>query len=184
MNDQRLWDELRRSNKSALKKIYDTHVEDLIQYGYRFCKAQELVEDCVHDLFIYLWQHREKLGKTDSIKRYLLVALRRSIIRQLKKESTIEGDQAIPFDASLSIEEIWIDEEENTERQLALREAFEKLSARQKEVLYLRFYQDMPYESICEVMDINYQSVRNLIYASVQVMRKIMVSLISLLFLV
>lgn len=184
MNDQLLWDELRRSNKNALKTIYDTHVEDLIQYGSRFCKAQELVEDCVHDLFIYLWKHREKLGKTDSIKRYLLVALRRSIIRQLKKESNIASEATIPFDASLSIEDVWIEQEESSERHLSLREAFKKLSARQKEVLYLRFYQEMPYESICQVMDINYQSVRNLISASVKVMRKIMVTLISLFFLV
>lgn len=183
MNDQRLWDQLRNGDQTALKKIYDNHIDDLLQYGSRFCRARELVEDCVHDLFIYLWQHRDKIGKTDSIKRYLLVALRRSIIKQLKKESTIESEASVPFDASLSIEDIWIDHEDNIERSKALSEAFKKLSDRQKEVLYLRFYQEMPYESICEVMNINYQSVRNLIYASVQVMRKIMVALISLFFL-
>ncbi len=39
----------------------------------------------------------------------------------------------------------------------------EILSNRQKEAVFLKYYNQMSYEDICDIMNINYQSVRNLI---------------------
>ena len=46
-----------------------------------------------------------------------------------------------------------------------------KLPPRQKEVLYLLFYQDMSYEDIATVMQMNYQSARNLVHRALKLLR-------------
>ena len=73
---------------------------------------------------------------------------------------------------------IWVDDEieslqsqklflENKDQQLAITkkifDAFEKLSPRQKEIIYLKFYHNLSYEAVSEIMDINYQAARNLL---------------------
>jgi RNA polymerase sigma factor (sigma-70 family) len=182
MDDQHLWDHLKEGSPDAFKSIYDHHIENLLQYGFRFCQDRATVHDCVHDLFIYLWNNREGLSGTDSISRYLLVALRRRIFESRKARFADLDEQDIPFTADLSIEDQWIADEENHENQLIVRDAFLQLSDRQKEAIYLRYYQNMNYEAICDIMDINYQSARNLVFNGIQMLRKIMIPLIICIF--
>ncbi|MBK8503205.1 MAG: sigma-70 family RNA polymerase sigma factor [Saprospiraceae bacterium] len=174
MNDQQLWENLRAGSQDALKSVYDSHIESLLQYGCRFCKDRETVEDCVHDLFIYIWNSREGLSSTDSIQRYLMVALRRRILLQLKGHYRSLYEENIPFEAEISIEAQLILDEETAENQNSIKEAIEQLSERQKEAIYLKYYQKLPYETICEIMNLNYQSARNLIFTGIQTMRKVM----------
>ena len=82
------------------------------------------------------------------------------------------------FSADLAIEDIIVNAELSEEQSQNLQKAFEELSKRQREVLYLKYYQEVPYEEICEMMDISYQSVRNLVSNALRAMRKYMGSAI------
>ena len=80
-NDLDIWRNLKRGDKRALESIYREHASALLKYGRKFVADGQLVEDCLQDLFIDIWQKRQNLSDTDSIKKYLLVSLRRLIIR-------------------------------------------------------------------------------------------------------
>ena len=184
MSDTQLWEQLKNGSHTAFRQIYETSIEGLLQYGFRFCKDKETVEDCLHDLFIYIWKNRSGLSGTDSIRRYLMVALRRRIIQELKVRSTDLNEQNMPFHCDLSMEEEWILSEEKQASQRSLQEAFGHLSERQKEAVYLKYYQGLSYEAICEVMNLNYQSARNLVFNSVQALRRAMALISLLIFLI
>ena len=68
------------------------------------------------------------------------------------------------------------------EQSAKLKVAFEHLSKRQKEAVYLKYYSGLDYEDIGEVMDINYQSTRNLIFNALKSLRKQMLLLFILFF--
>ncbi len=53
-----------------------------------------------------------------------------------------------------------------------LKSNIEKLTKRQREVIYLRFYQELDYDEIAGIMEINYHSVVNLIYEALRMLRK------------
>src|SRR5690625_7520840 len=52
-----------------------------------------------------------------------------------------------------------------------LRDALDLLPERQKEVLFLKYYNGMSYDEIEEILAINYQSIRNHIYRALQKLR-------------
>ncbi len=179
--DQQLWGQLKEGDQLALEKIYTTHIDYLLQYGNRFSHDSLLVEDCVHDLFVDLWRNRSGLSMTNSIRAYLLVSLRRSIIKKVqKKQKHLTGNEPeeYQFSADLAIEDIIVNAELSEENAQKLQKAFDELSKRQREVLYLKYYQEVPYEEISELMDISYQSVRNLVSNALRAMRKYMGSVI------
>lgn len=166
MTDFSLWKQLKEGDKVALETIYKTYINDLLRYGYKFSEDVQLVEDCIQDLFIELWKNRAGLGETDAIKRYLLVALRRKIIRQATKKGKLElseSSQDYDFNVEIAIDQQLIAQELSDEQQIQLQKAMAQLSKRQKEVIYLKYQMGMDYNAICEVMEINYQSARNLI---------------------
>jgi RNA polymerase sigma factor (sigma-70 family) len=49
--------------------------------------------------------------------------------------------------------------------------AINALTPRQKEIIYLRYFNDLSYDQICELMNINYQSARTQHYNALKVLR-------------
>ena len=185
MNDLELWQLLKKGDKTALERIYRSHAEALLRYGSKFVADQQLVEDCLQDLFVDLWRKRENLSDTDHIKRYLLVALRRNIVRQLErkvKKIASEEPEEYLFEATISIDEEIISKELNAEQTQILKNALAQLSERQKEAIYLKYYSGLDYEAICEIMDISYQSVRNVVSSALKALRKYVQVLLLVLF--
>ncbi len=180
--DSTLWGQLKAGDKIALERIYRDHAAVLIKYGRKFSADGQLVEDCLQDLFIEIWKNREGLGNTDSIRKYLLVSLRRKIIRAIGN-SRLAGQEPEEhhFTAVFDIESQWETEEWDNERRQKLQKALESLSKRQQEVLYLKYFMQMDYTQIGEIMELNYQSARNLAHRALEAMRDIMLLLAWLL---
>ncbi|MCI4671382.1 MAG: sigma-70 family RNA polymerase sigma factor [Bacteroidia bacterium] len=184
MKETSWWEQLRQGNKEALSHIYHEHIGLLINYGRKFTKNDQLVEDAVHDLFVDLWQKHQNLGQTDSVARYLLGSLRRRIIRQdqkVKKHLQQDLDPDLyNFHVSLDVEKLMVLAEGEEMRSQQLKNAINGLSKRQKEAIYLRFQSEMDYEQVGEIMNISYQSARNLIHNAIKVLRKTMTLIILL----
>ena len=61
----------------------------------------------------------------------------------------------------LSHESFLIKTEQDREKSDKLLTALQQIPARQKEIIYLRYYLNMGYKEICEIMNIEYQVARN-----------------------
>lgn len=181
MSDSLLWAELKNGSQRALRDIYDQNVVKLESYARKFTSETELIEDTIHDIFVQIWEKKDGLSHTDSIIKYLCVTLRRELIRRMEKSRNTTGfeyaeNKDIHF--QLSAEDLIIEGEQNDKRSAGLHDAFGLLSNRQKEAIFLKFYEEMSYEEICDVMDINYQSVRNLISKGIIELRKFLAVLL------
>ncbi|MEO1437912.1 MAG: sigma-70 family RNA polymerase sigma factor [Bacteroidota bacterium] len=174
MSDTLVWEQFKSGNQSAFRQIYGDHVDALIRYGSRFTKDGTIVEDAIHDLFVYLWQNRLGLSATDSIRRYLLVATRRRIIKKLQQQNKFSDTppEEMPFEAEVSIESTLIAKEWSAERKAKMEQAFDQLSKRQREALFLKYQHNMDYDELCEAMDLNYQSARNLVSGAIRKIRQ------------
>lgn len=178
MSEALLWSQLRKGQKAALETLYRAHAPVLLQYGNKFSTDQQLVEDCLQDLFIDLWQRRQQLGEVSSVQSYLLVAMRRRIVRQLsrqQKHETSAEPAEYQFDCEIAIDEQIAARELSHERNLKLKDALEQLSPRQKEAIYLKYQLGMSYEDIGKAMDISYQSVRNLAHSAISRLKDLLI---------
>jgi len=169
-----MWDALRKGDKSALESLYREHAQLLLRYGVKVCGDQTIVEDCIQELFIILWQKRENLGDTTSVKNYLLASLRRAIYKVHDKKviSIDPTERRKETEYEESFEQILVNQEWTDERKTKIQEALKTISDRQREVIYLRFFENKDYEEICEIMDINYQSARNMLFKGLKSLRK------------
>lgn len=178
MKDRELWDRLRAGREDALERIYRDHIDFLLRYGHGLSADQALVEDCIHDLFVSIWNNREGLGPNDAIRPYLLVSLRRKIIREQKRQQarlSIDPSEIPGFDIDPSMVDPGGSQENHEEHLAKTKAALQQLSKRQREALYLKYFENLSYEEICEVMGINYQSVRNLVHTGINTLRKVLV---------
>ena len=186
MTDSQLWKEFIQGSKLAFESIYRQNFKNLYSYGYRICQNEMLVEDCIQNLFIELWKNKSGLGDTDSIGRYLSVSLRRKIIKELKKSSAKEVSRELSetdLGGQDSFEAKLVMAEGDSEKARKMQKAFEVLSSREKEAIYLKYFDGMDYEDIGDIMGINYQSIRNLVSRAIKKLQKAVKTIILILFL-
>jgi RNA polymerase sigma-70 factor (ECF subfamily) len=174
--DGPLWERFRAGDKAAYALIYETHVQALFHHGARYTPDRELLADVIQDLFVRLYQRKECLGNTINIRLYLLAALKHDLFNHFTRHrSTIplpesgEVPQAATAAEHPSAEE---EEEEARHRSTRLRDVLVCLPARQREVIRLRFVEELKYDEIAALMEMNYQSVHNLIQRALKKMRK------------
>lgn len=174
MSDREAWDLLRSGSQDVFARIYMEHYEALLNYGIKLCREQEIAEDAIQDLFVEIWKYRKNLQDTSSVRFYLLKGLRNKISAGFSKSRLHRhvGLSELSFFAEFSFETSLIQMESEKENYERLATAINSLSDRQKEVLYLRFYNNMDYRQISALMGISYQSTRNQLHLALKALKE------------
>lgn len=164
-----LWRKFKNGDKDAFATLYQKHIIPLIAYGSKLCPDRHQLKDQIQELFVELWNSRENLSDTDSVKFYLFRALRYKLMRLAKsryQQAHIMRIEAFPNEPQMegSIETIIIEKEIQASNTALLKEAISHLTTRQQEIIQLRFYQGFSNAQIAELMQMNQQSVSNLLY--------------------
>ena len=177
LNDEAcLWTSFKNGDKGAFSCLYAKFIDLLSNYGLRISEDREMVQDAIHDMFVDLWRNRANLSDTDNVSAYLLKALRHNLLKKINKHNKIresgflfnsEGSEAV-----VSPEKKWILNEFTSEIKNHLDQAINKLPSRQKEALYLKLYVGLDYKEAARVMNLNQQSVYNLVFKAIKNLRK------------
>jgi len=177
-SDEEAWNRFKQGDKKAFEHIFKKYNPVLYHFGIKFFYDKDNVEDCIQELFLKLWKNREKLAEVSTVKYYLITSLRRLLLRDLiilKRQSDINnimGTAEFNNQHRSSHESHIIAQQLLKEKTDKLTLAIDQLPPRQKEAVYLKFYEEKTYEEITSIMSINYQTARKFIYKALQTMRK------------
>lgn len=169
----RLRDAFVAGDDRAYSSIYELYAKDLYAFGMSLHAKTELIEDSIHDVFVEIYTHRHNLEKVDNLKYYLLAAFRNRLFFLLKKESNTFGitDKDTNGLEEKDSQELWIETEITSEKELLVQRLLSELNQNQREVIYHRFVEGMSLDEISILMNINYQSTKNLIYRAIKKLR-------------
>ena len=172
-SDQIIWENFLCGDDEAYTYIYREYSQALYAYGMHFTSDKGLVEDCIQDVFIKIFQNRRHLQSTDNIKLYLFIALKNKLFNIFRKDIKYRQIDSLEpvFAAEYTIEDEIIENEREQFLNEKMIRMLEVLSPRQKEIIYYRFVEGLSYEEICQIMDMNYQSTQNLIQRSLKKLR-------------
>jgi RNA polymerase sigma factor (sigma-70 family) len=175
MDDNLVWLSLKKGNADAVDILMKKYYSDLYNYGIKLSANRSLTKDCIQDLFVKLWRDREKLSEVTFVKTYLLKSLKQNLIKVMTKENRwvayagqVEYGEGIVF----SQEDLLIVQQEVSDQQQRIVDALNKLPNRYREAVYLKFYSGLTNEQIAEMMSIKTQSVYNLIYEALKILKE------------
>ena len=182
--EEKIWEAFKKGDPQAFKALYDHYVNALYAYGMMLCHDNDKVQDCIHDLFIALWDSRHSFSIPVSGKAYLMVSLRRRVFdKGPKLDSLTDGLDHLDENTlkETDHEARWILKESTEENNAQLQDAFNKLSDRQREIIHMKYFQELDYDEIGRIMGLNYQSARNLVTRALAALRKEMLLLVMIL---
>lgn len=175
MSDEKLWESCLTGDKEAFKEIYCRFYSQLYNYGSKLVSDKDLVKDCIQDIFIKMIQNYQSLSATPNVKGYLIKALRNKLYDTLEKEKTTDDISLYEetFVADELLPMLSFEDSESDNRSKQLMEVFSQLSPHQQEIIYLYYVNELKHEEISQIMGINYQSSKNLLYRSLSSLRKL-----------
>lgn len=180
-DDETLWASMREGDEIAFELLYNRYFQVLFSYGKRLA-SQDIVSDAIQDLFVAVWRNRLTVGQAVSVKFYLLRSLRRQIVKTLKSDGNGHSDwealdeKLLPVE--ISPESAYAGHEEIFEQTEQLRVWLSQLPPRQNEALLLRYYHNLEYAEVAQVLNIKEQTARNLVQKAISILKRIAIVLI------
>ncbi|WP_298738445.1 sigma-70 family RNA polymerase sigma factor [uncultured Chitinophaga sp.] len=170
------WLELKNGSEAALLKLYNEHYVGLINYGVLVAQDRELAAECFTEVLIDIWDKRDRLPVVDNVRSYLMTCMRRAIIHKIRTEKfRQEKEQQLgqPEDThEASYEERLLTVQMNEAMKRRLLHGFRQLTARQQELLQLRYFNDLSYEAIAEKCGISKRTTYNIIHSALKSLRE------------
>jgi RNA polymerase sigma factor (sigma-70 family) len=176
---------LRNSDEAALNYLFTNYYNRLFRTGLKYGAASDTVEEAIQAVFIDVWQYRQTLGEIMSFEAYLKGALRKRLSKMSLNNAKMlsnmsknnENTEGVENDLLLSVEayeNVLILQETNELKRQELINALEQLTPRQKELIVMRYFEEMSYADITEKTQLQTDSIYKTIHEALKRLRLIL----------
>jgi RNA polymerase sigma-70 factor (ECF subfamily) len=166
--DALLLQALRQDDDKALNHLFEQNYNRLFRIGLKTGAFSTTVQECIQLIFIDLWRYRHSLSDIVSFEAYLITALKRRIGKTMEKTQVVKLDNLdTQFLTVESYESILIEQQANQLTREKIHQALNKLTNRQKEVVVLRFFEELTYDEIAERTQLQKDSLYKILHEAI-----------------
>lgn len=161
---------IQKINKLNLELLFKEHSEGLYYHALAIVNCEHVAKDIVQDAYIYVWNNRNKIDTSYSLKALLYKIVRNNSLNILKhqkvqnKYSDYIINTTSPF------------EKEPDESELILTkvdEALKLLPPRSRQIIEKCFLEGKRYKEVAEELEISINTVKSHITAGLKSLRKV-----------
>ena len=143
----------KKGDKEALLQLVMSEQSDYYKLAYVYMKNKDDALDALQDMIIILFENISKLKNEDSFYSWSKTILVNSCKNKLRNKNKIISLD----DIEESVDEVYL----GTEERIVLEKHLSELSEIHQEVIRLRYYLDLDYESISEILKIPLGTVKS-----------------------
>lgn len=161
-----LWQQAQAGNNAAFCQLAERLYSPLFNYACTFTPDRELIKDAIQDLMLHIWE-KKKTIHIQFVAIYFFKALRNQLLLEFRRntpsDSFSDADSLTQLSDYHTAETDIVQNESVSEQQLWVGNAINVLPKRQREVIFLKFFEGLTNEQIAGLMQLNRQSVANLV---------------------
>lgn len=159
LTDKELVDKMSRGDEDAFQMLYKRYSGKVYNIALRYQKSAFLAQDIIQDIFLKIWQNREKLAEVDNFPGWLTTITRNHLFTQLRKQIPQLSIDEIEMDPAVDVRQDHHDVDVR-ELELLITEAIAALSPRQKEIYCLSRFENLSHKQIAAQLNISYDVTR------------------------
>jgi RNA polymerase sigma factor (sigma-70 family) len=137
------------------RNLYTRYYPKLYNYGRKFTTDVTLIEDSIQDIFLDYWKRKDIHDQPTAINSYLFSAFRYSLFKKINRERRLIALSGNNDDPDFSADHFISQPNAAPDMERQIQAALRQLTARQREALFLRFYEGLSYEEIAVVMSLS-----------------------------
>lgn len=154
--DKNSWTNIEKGDKESYSEAYIFYYKKLYNYGKKITDDIAMIEDSINEVFIMIWTNRQTLHTIVSPQAYIFASFRNNIFRKIKFAKVILlSEEEQQSEMEFSIDSIIVQREADTQLKQRIEKSLRQLTDRQREVIFLRFYEGLSYSEVARVMNIS-----------------------------
>lgn len=146
-------------NKADFEGLFREHYQNLVSYSFFYLKDHAASEEAVQEVFFTLWQKREDLNISSSIKAYLYRSVRNHCLNVIKHIEIRENYKEHNERSRMEVEGRGEQTLETKELELRIEKAIDQLPPERKRIFIMSRYEDMKYREIADELGISVKTV-------------------------
>ena len=151
--EKQKWKQIAEGDQQAYAAIYRFYYRRFYNYGRKFTDDEALVEDAVQETLLAIWDKRHTLASIEFPGTYFYTSFRYAIFGKLKQRQRVVSDEP-NNEPEFAADQIMIARETEAGVKEQVEKALATLTTRQREAIFLRFYEGLSYEEVASVLNI------------------------------
>ena len=148
-------------DRVAFKTLYERYFPEVQKYVTFFEPKREYLDELTQNIFVKLWEKREKLAAIESFKDYLFMTSRNTVFNYFRaikaSKPTLELDENTGMAVQGDSEDLFLYKQYYN----IVLEAIEQLPFGRKNILKMTIIEGMSIDEIAEKLDISRSGVKN-----------------------
>ncbi len=157
--DTQLVERIGRGEEDALSELYRRYGGRVFRFAFSLTGRLELAEEVVQETFVALWKGARGYAGRASVSTWILGIARNQSFAAIRREE--KGARFPPDPPDLPDPQQELEAEACTAR---VRKAVDELPAQQREVVFLAFYEGLPYQQIARIVGVPEGTVKSRMY--------------------
>lgn len=156
---------------AAFEQLFRQFHPSLCRYAFSVLKDVAAAEEAVQDVFVKIWEKRNELVITVSVKAYLYRAVHNNCLNRMDKKKTEVRMDDVPLKvvhhAAAPVADV-----QSRELEKAIADALQQLPEQCRKVFELSRFGDMKYKEIAAALGISIKTVENQMGKALRIMRE------------
>lgn len=156
----------------SFRKIYECYQGKIFLFALRLTKSKSVAEEVVQEVFVRLWEKREKIKIEKNFSAYILTITKNLVLDGLKKAAYNKTIHQKIYQNIQALQNASVDQLIEKELARLHQQAIDRLSPQRKIVFMLSREEELSYEEIAEKLGISKNTVRNQMSDSLKSIRE------------
>lgn len=170
--DKHLWLRISTNDQDAYAEAYRYYYKRFYNYGRKFSDNEHIIEDVVQETLLTIWDRRTSLASIEYPSTYFYTSFRNKLFEKLKQHQRLVLADITIDEPEFSAEHFIVAREQEGKLKEHLQKAMATLTDRQREAIFLRFYEGLSYEQVADVMNITVKATYKIMARSLQQLRE------------
>lgn len=152
--NEQVWAKIATGDQYAYTDAYRLYYKRFYNYGKKFTNNDPLLEDAIQETLLTIWDKRTVLESLEYPGTYFYTAFRRLLFQKINQEQKRTNSNVFDAEPEFGADHILISKEIDADLKKQLQNAIHQLSARQREAIFLRFYEGLSYDEVAVILGI------------------------------
>ena len=152
--DRQLWLRIAEGDQHAYAEMYRLYYKRFYNYGKKFTDNDALLKDCIQEVLLIVWDKRHILPTIEYAGTYFYTSFRHSLLQKLKQQRKLLSEDMQRIVLEFGADQLIISREIEADQKEQVQKALQTLTPRQREAIFLRFYEGLTYEEVAMVLQI------------------------------
>ncbi len=168
MDENQLLAAVGAGDTACFERLYAAYERRVLQYARTIVRDIGTAEEVVVDTMLAVWDGARRFNRTSRVSTWIFGIARHKALDAVRRSG--RGSRAGKHVALQEAAEVASEEPtpesaaDKSSVRAALEVAFEGLSPEHREILYLAFFEDLPYEEIANLLSLPLNTVKTRVY--------------------